>query len=137
MGRKMSNTSNEEKTNEKEEKEEKGETKEEEKKLSHEEELEQQVKELKEQLLRTLADQENTRRIAKRDVESARQYAITSFAKSLLETADNLSRAISSVPEDLSNQDSKALKSTLGTLYEGIQMTETGLMKAFEKNGLT
>merc|ERR1712060_924034 len=115
---------------EKEEEEKKG--------LTNEEELELQVKELKDQLLRTLADQENTRRIARRDVESARQYAITSFAKSLLDTADNLTRAMGSVPEDIlkNTSDSLVPRNSLVSLYEGIEMTETGLMKAFEKNGL-
>ena len=51
--------------------------------LTKEEKLEAEIKKLKDNLLRSLAEQENTRRIAKRDVESARQYAITSFAKSL------------------------------------------------------
>ena len=63
--------------------------------------LEEEVKDLKDQLLRSLAEQENTRRIAKRDVDSARQFAIKSFAKALLETSDNLSRALEAVPEDV------------------------------------
>jgi len=110
---------------------------EEKKELTNEEKLELQVKDLKDQLLRTLADQENTRRIARRDVESASQYAITSFAKSLLDTADNLTRAMGSVPEDiLKKSDSLVPRNSLVSLYEGIEMTETGLTKAFEKNGL-
>merc|ERR1719162_892829 len=54
-------------------------------------ELESQIKELKDSLLRSLAEQDNTRRIATRDVASAKSFAISSFAKSLLETSDNLS----------------------------------------------
>jgi len=103
-------------------------------KLSREEELEAQIKDLKDQLLRSLAEQENTRRIAKRDVESARQFAVTSFAKSLLETSDNLSRAMEAVPEEFRND--KQNYPELSTLYEGIKMTEDILLKAFEKNGL-
>lgn len=99
--------------------------------VSREEELEQQVKDLKDQLLRGLAEQENTRNIAKRDVASARNFAVTSFAKSLLDTSDNLSRALESVPEE-----EKEKNAVLANLYEGIQMTESGLLKAFEKNGL-
>jgi len=110
--------------------------------LTEEEKLKAEIKNLKDNLLRSLAEQENTRRIAKRDVESARQYAITSFAKSLLDTADNLSRAMDSVPEELlaaqqgTNTNDNDVGQTLTTLYEGIKMTEDGLVKAFNKNGL-
>ena len=98
---------------------------------TREQELEQQVKDLKNQLLRGLAEQENTRRIAKKDVQSAKNFAVTSFAKSLLDVSDNLSRALESVPEE-----EKEKNAVLSNLYEGIQMTEAGLLKAFEKNGL-
>ena len=94
--------------------------------------LQAEVQNLKDQLLRSLAEQENTRNIAKRDVSDARQFAIKSFAKALLDVSDNLSRAMDSVsPEDLT--ESTQLKS----LYEGIEMTNTGLLKAFASNGIT
>lgn len=99
-----------------------------------EEQLEQQVKDLKDQLLRSLAEQENTRRIAKRDVESARNFAVSSFAKSLLDTSDNLSRALEAVPEEL--RENKEAHPELANLFEGIKMTDVGLTKAFERNGL-
>lgn len=98
-----------------------------------EEQLEAQVKELKDQLMRSLAEAENTRKIAKRDVDSAKQFAIKSFAKSLLDVSDNLSRALESVPKEaLEDKDNTVLT----TLYEGIEMTDRGLLKAFEMNGL-
>ncbi|GKY98337.1 hypothetical protein MPSEU_000791300 [Mayamaea pseudoterrestris] len=102
--------------------------------VSKEEELEAQVKELKDQLLRSLAEQDNTRRIAQRDVQDARQYAIKSFAKSLLDVSDNLTRALESVPKEA--LDDKEANPVLGSLYEGIHLTEMGLNKAFESNGL-
>lgn len=99
--------------------------------ISEVDELKGKVKELNEKLLRSLAEQENTRRIAKRDIESARNFAITSFAKSLLDTSDNLTRAMEAVPEE----DLKTSK-IIQNLHEGIQMTNDGLNKAFEKHGL-
>ena len=69
--------------------------------VSREEQLEAELKEAKDQLLRTLAEQENTRRIAKKDVQDARNFAVKSFAKSLLEVSDNLSRALEVVPEEM------------------------------------
>jgi molecular chaperone GrpE len=96
-----------------------------------EEELQVEIKSLKDQLLRSLAEQENTRNIARRDVDSARNFAIKSFAKSLLEVSDNLHRALESV-------EAEELKSSqaLSNLHEGIQLTNDGLLKAFQSNGV-
>jgi len=96
--------------------------------------LETQIKDLKDQVLRSLAEQENVRSIAKRDVQNAKTFAITSFAKSLLDTSDNLSRALDAVPEELRHDHEN--QPVLANLYEGITMTEAGLNKAFNKNGL-
>jgi molecular chaperone GrpE len=120
---------------------EEGSAKEEPVELSREEQLEKEVDELKkeaqhmkDQWVRSVAEQENIRAIAKRDVQAARDFAVTSFAKSLLDTADNLDRALEAVPEEMTAD--KEGNPVLATLYEGIQMTNTGLLKAFEKNGL-
>lgn len=96
-----------------------------------EEKLESEIKSLKDQLLRSLAEQENTRQIARKDVESARNFAIKSFAKSLLEVSDNLQRALESV-----DQEELGKNQSLQSLHEGIQMTNDGLVKAFASNGV-
>ena len=57
-------------------------------------ELEAELAETKDRLLRTLAETENLRRRTAREVEDAHKYAITGFARDLLEVADNLSRAL-------------------------------------------
>ena len=101
---------------------------------SAEEVLQAKVKDLEDQLLRGLAEQENIRGIAKRDVASARSYAVSSFAKSLLDTSDNLSRAMEAVPEEM--REDRDGNPVLATLYEGIKMTDDNLLKAFAKNGL-
>lgn len=95
------------------------------------EELKEEIRSLKDQVLRSYAEEENVRRIAKRDVENAKSYANSSFAKALLEVADNLERAIKSVPED-----SIEPKDTLKMLKEGVGMTEEGLHKTFLKFGV-
>lgn len=99
---------------------------------SVEEELQAQIKDLKDQLLRSLAEQENIRNIAKRDVSNAKDYSVKSFAKSILDVSDNLSRAMEAVPADALDKDP-----VLKTLFEGIQMTDTGLTKALESNGVS
>jgi len=104
--------------------------------------LQGEVKTFKDQLLRSLAEQENTRQIAKRDVSAAKNYAIKSFAKSLLEVSDNLHRALEAVPEEAllsssnDSTDGNNNNNSLKTLYEGVKMTNDGLTKAFQANGI-
>ncbi len=63
--------------------------------------LEDEIRSLKDKLLRAYAEEENVRRIAKRDVESAKDYANTKFAKAMLEVADNLDRAVTVVTAEM------------------------------------
>ena len=86
--------------------------------------------ELRERLLRTMAELENTRRRAERDREDTAKYAIAGFARSVLTVADNLRRAIASVPEEA--RESEAVK----PLLAGVEMTERELLRAFERHGI-
>jgi len=98
---------------------------------SETEKLKEELADMKNQLLRSLAEQENIRSIARRDVEAARNFSVKSFAKSLLEVADNLDRALESV-----DQEEVSKNATLKTFVEGIEMTGNGLVKAFKSNGV-
>lgn len=98
------------------------------------EELQKEISNLKDQLLRSLAEQENIRRIAKKDVQSSKNYAVSSFAKSLLDTHDNLHRAMEAVPEEMRSDHEN--HKVLANLYEGIKMTDVNFTKAFKKNNL-
>jgi len=83
--------------------------------------------------MRALADAENARTIAKRDVLNAQQFAVTKLAKSLLDVSDNLSLALASIPpEEVTKEGNGSLK----ILIEGVAMTETLLNKAFSEHGL-
>ena len=95
-------------------------------------ELEEENKKLQDRVLRALAEAENVRHIASRDVKNAREFAISSFAKGLLDVADNLSRAIEAVPTEVRESGDSQLKS----LLEGVIMTEDQLQKTFTKFGL-
>eukprot|EP01119_Soliformovum_irregulare_P003331 TRINITY_DN1373_c0_g1_i1.p1 TRINITY_DN1373_c0_g1~~TRINITY_DN1373_c0_g1_i1.p1 ORF type:complete len:237 (-),score=48.49 TRINITY_DN1373_c0_g1_i1:133-843(-) len=94
-------------------------------------ELKAKLDDMKSALQYTKADLENQRRIAKQDVANATAYGMTSFAKQMVEVADNLSRCISSVkPESLTKS------KDMTTLFEGVDMTNRELLKALEKNGI-
>ncbi|MDI3562558.1 nucleotide exchange factor GrpE [Bradyrhizobium sp. Arg816] len=63
----------------------------------------------RDRLMRALADAENTRRIAERRVQDARQYAIADFARELLQVTDNLRRAIDAGSPDQGAKDDDGL----------------------------
>jgi len=83
----------------------------------------------KERLLRALAETENLRRRAAREVEEAHRYAITGFARELLEVADNLSRALGSIPPRAREE-----IDLVRTLADGVAMTEKALLASFERH---
>ena len=84
--------------------------------------------------LRSVADFRNLQDRTKRDVANARDFAITRFAKDLLESIDNLDRALETVPADkIGKEDSN--RDLMG-LYDGLKMTETILMQTLKKHGL-
>jgi molecular chaperone GrpE len=72
-------------------------------------ELPQENSAERDRLMRALADAENTRRIAERRVQDARQYAIADFAREMLQVADNLRRAIDAGSPDLEAKDDDGL----------------------------
>jgi molecular chaperone GrpE len=83
---------------------------------------------LKDQLLRAMAETENTRRRAQRDREDAQKYGVANFARDVLTVADNLRRALEAIPAAQLEAD-EALK----TLYDGIAATERQLEAALNK----
>jgi len=94
--------------------------------------LEAETAKLKDQALRALAETENIRRRSEREREDTAKFAISSFAKSLLDAADNMRRAIDAVPAEAVEQDQ-----ALATLMDGVAATERQLLAAFERNGVT
>jgi len=83
---------------------------------------------LKDQLLRAMAETENTRRRAQRDREDAQKYGVANFARDVLTVADNLRRALDAIPAAQLESD-EALK----TLHEGVSATERQLEAALAK----
>lgn len=88
--------------------------------------------ELKDRMLRTLAEMENLRRRTEREVADARAYAVTNFARDVLNVADNIRRALDSVPADAKASADSALKG----LIDGIELTERDLGKTLERHGV-
>ncbi|MEW4447995.1 nucleotide exchange factor GrpE [Qipengyuania sp. JC766] len=93
--------------------------------------LREDLEKAKQETLYAKAETQNLRRRMEKDVADARAYAATGFARDILSVADNLARAIDSIPEDL-REDSK-----FKGLVQGIQATQRELDKVFGQNGIT
>lgn len=98
-------------------------------------EKEEKIAEMNDRTLRVLAEMENVRTIARRDVENARKYGIMGFAKSLLGVADNLGLALKSVNAD--QIEAEDCGTHLKGLFTGVKATESELIKVFAQQGIT
>jgi len=85
----------------------------------------------KQEVLYAKAETQNVRRRMEKDIQDARNYAATGFARDILSVADNLARAINAVPAEL-REDEK-----LGGLVAGIEATQRELEKVFTQHGIT
>jgi molecular chaperone GrpE len=80
-----------------------------------------------EQYLRALADVDNVRKRAAKDLENVRQFAVEKFAQDLINVKDSLELAIATFQKD------GASKADVASLVEGQSATLRLLAKAFEK----
>jgi len=92
--------------------------------------LEGELAEAQDRILRALAEAENTRRRAQRERQDAEKYAVGKFAGDLLSVADNLRRALDSLPE------AEAKDDRTRSLLAGVAATERELLAAFERHGM-
>jgi molecular chaperone GrpE len=82
-------------------------------------------------MLYAKAEVQNVRRRMEKDVQDARAYAATGFARDVLTVSDNLTRAIEAIPADL--HDDPRLKA----LVTGIEATQRELEKVFAQHGIS
>ncbi len=93
--------------------------------------LEEQLDRTKEQMVRALADAENTRKRSVKEREDASKFAVSSFARDLINVADNLRRALDSISDEMLEKVPQ-----VKNLKNGIEATERELLRSFEKNGI-
>lgn len=93
-------------------------------------ELEAQLADAKDKMIRALADAENTRRRAVKDREDAGKYAVTSFAKDLLDFSDNFHRALAAIPVELHDDE------RISSIVTGLESMDSQLLKTFDRHGI-
>ena len=79
-------------------------------------------------LLRTRAEIDNIRRRTEQDVEKAHKFALEKFAKDILNTIDNLERALAT-PANMEDETVKAL-------FDGVELTLKELLATVARFGV-
>jgi len=87
---------------------------------------------VKDQALRAMADAENVKKRAEREVNAARIFGIERFALDVLSVHDNLSRALMT----LAGTDKADLGENAKNLVDGIELTEKDLILTLSRHGV-
>ena len=87
---------------------------------------------LKEKALRAMAEAENVRRRAEREVADAKLYGVANFAREMLSFADNLRRAVDSVPIEIRDAPDPAI----AALVDGVELTEKDFLSRLARFGV-
>ena len=86
---------------------------------------------MKDQLIRAMAEMENLRKRTDRELADARKYAVTGFARDMVNIVENLQLALQSISEEDRKSDDK-----LNNLAQGVEMTFNELIRIFQGNGI-
>lgn len=92
--------------------------------------LRDDLEKAKQDVLYAQAETQNVRRRLEKDIQDARNYAATGFARDILSVWDNLSRAVDAIPEAL--REDERMKG----LVIGIEATQRELEKVFKQHGI-
>lgn len=89
--------------------------------------LEEECAKLKDSWVRSVAEVDNIRKRASRDLEENSKYAISKFAGDMVSVLENLQRAVENIPQGAEEN------STVSKLGEGINLTLQELLGTFQK----
>lgn len=90
-----------------------------------------QIDNLTDRLLRAHAEMDNFRKRTEREREETAKYAITKFARDVVNVGDNFQRAISAVPPDAGEKDP-----ALASFLEGVTLAEREFLNVLERHGI-
>lgn len=90
----------------------------------------EKLKEMEKKWKMALADQQNYKKIMERDLKNAREYAIESFAKQMIDVSDNLTRGL----QNAEKEEEPSVHFT--ALIDGLKLTHDSLHKGLKSNGI-
>ncbi len=93
--------------------------------------VQEELAAMKDQLMRTMAEMENLRKRTEREASDARKYAVTGFARDMVNVVENLQLAIQNITEDDKKNDER-----LSNIAQGVEMTYKELLRIFQSNGI-
>lgn len=96
------------------------------------EQLQTELATLKDQALRAMAEADNVKKRAEREVAAAKTYGIERFAIDMLSVHDNLSRALLTID----GQARADLGENAKNLVDGIELTEKDLIMILSRHGV-
>jgi len=94
--------------------------------------LQTEMANMKDQALRAMAESENVKRRAEKEVAAARVYGIERFASDVLSVYDNLARALLT----LDGKAREDMGANAKNLLEGIELTEKDLIAVMARHGI-
>lgn len=92
--------------------------------------LQAELADAKDRLLRAVAEQENIRRQMQRQRDESVKFAASQLAGDLVDTLDNLRRAIESVPPEGARQEA------VSPILKGVEVTEANLLATLARHGM-
>ena len=95
---------------------------------SEADQLREELAIMRDKWVRAVAETDNLRKRAKKEQEETSRYAITGFAREMVDVLENLIRASDSIPAE-AKEENELLK----TLGEGVDLTRSELLNIFEK----
>ena len=90
-----------------------------------------EIQDLKDQLLRSLADNENLRKRTIKEIADTKKYSHIYFVRDLISSVDNIERALQALPQDKSQ-----LSEPVKNLIIGLEIVEKEIKNTFEKHNL-
>lgn len=93
--------------------------------------LEAELEAMKDKWLRAEAEAQNVARRLRSEVESTRQYAVQKFARDVVDSAENFSRALLALPPEAEGEPEIVAK-----MREGLAASERQLIAMLERHGV-
>ncbi|PFH62062.1 hypothetical protein XA68_15270 [Ophiocordyceps unilateralis] len=98
---------------------------------------ENEAREWKDKCLRSVADFRNLQERTKREVKTARDFAISKLVKDVVDNVDTLDLALKMFPQEKLNAADKSEElKDLTNLYQGLHLTHANLMQTLVKHGV-
>jgi molecular chaperone GrpE len=89
-----------------------------------------EAKKFEDSFFRAVAEGENIKKRSEKDLEAAHKYAVSGFAKDLLDVLENLYRSTEHITEEQKSEP------VVSQILEGVELTRNEFVRVFKKYGI-